>query len=338
MKENTILYFPDYRTGTLVAPEIMAALRHAFPYSRIISVDLERIEDYSNAADEIDSILQKENPELVIAEGLGGFFVHTLAGYDRICINPMLTPSIYIDDVDGSYRKASKEQFSYDRTADDEHQTHCWGIFGINVSKKNFCMMHYPNIISLNKTVDSILDVLDDIIVPLAHNIALSVYTDDDGVRYSNYGRTLVKADYPQFKSVEHYDVPFGVRSIGDMAFSGMELKSITLPDSVDFIGESSFSDCRSLEEITLPKNLNIVRKSCFEGCVSLCHVKIPKSLSCIQSRSFANTAIKKIALPDSIQGIAPDAFDEGVILSMSARRLNEILRDSQNYQLSLSI
>ena len=338
MKKNTILYFPDYRTGTLVAPEIMAALRRAFSYSRIIPVNLEQIEDYSDAADEIESILQKENPELLIAEGLGCFFVHTLAGYDRICINPILSPTIFIDDVDVSYRMASKEQFSYDRTADEEHQTHCWGIIGRHVNKKNFCMMHYPNIISLNKTVDSILDVLDDIIVPLALNIAMSVYTDNDEVSYSNYGRTLVKANYLQFKSVEHYEVPLGVRAIGDMAFAGMGLKSIIFPDSLDFIGEGAFSDCRSLEEITLPKNLNIVRKSCFEGCVSLSHVEIPKNMSCIQSRSFANTAIREMVLSDGIQGIAPDAFDEGVMLSLSARRLNEILRDSLDYQLYQSM
>jgi len=331
MNKQTILYFPDYRDGMNNEQEVIGALQSAFPENRVVAVDLSLLlENYELAKEKVDEVLRLEEPEIIIADGLGAFFAHTLAGYNRICVNPILSATIYLND---SYRAIQEEQYSFNRQPDNENHTYCWGIFGQHTSKRKFCMLHYPNIINLDKTVESTLDVLDDLIVPLFRNVAMSEYVDDYGVHYSNYGRTLVKADYVIFRDVERYEVPHGVRTIGECAFFGMSLKCIILPDSLNFIGKNAFSDCHNLESIIVPQNVDIIREGCFDGCVSLKEVQLPKSVFSIHPNAFTRTSLKEVIIPDSVQGIAPNAFNDGVKLVVSAIRLTELLQDSMRYQ-----
>lgn len=331
MSKQTILYFPDYRDGMKNEQEVIGTLQSAFPENKVVSVDLSLLLDnYEHAKEKVDEVLRLEEPEIIIADGLGAFFVHTLAGYNRICVNPILSATIYLND---SYRAIQEEQYAFDRQPDKENHTYCWGIFGEHASKRKFCVLHYPNIISVDRKVESVIDVLGETVVPLINNMSLSEYVDDYGVRYSNYGRTLVKADYVLFRDVENYEVPKGVRTIGECAFSGMSLKCIILPDSLNFIGKNAFSDCRSLESIVIPQNVDVIREGCFDGCVSLKDVQLPKSVFSIHRHAFTGTSLKTIEVPDSIQGIAPNAFDDAIKLVVSSSKLTELLQDSMHYQ-----
>ena len=330
MNKQTILYFPDFRYGMTKEAEVMAALKAALPYYDIVSIDLTlSLERYEDAECRIEEVLQAEQPDIILADGLSGFFAHTLAGYNRICVNPILSASQSIND---SYRDVEKQQLSYDREPDKKNSTYCWGIFGKHVNRRDFTMLHYPHVITINKRINSVLDAMDTVL-PLIQMISKSEYVDDYGVHYTNYGRTLLKADYVLFRDVENYEVPNGVRTIGECAFSGMSIKSILLPDSLCFIGKHAFSDCRNLESIIVPKNVDVIREGCFDGCVSLKEVQLSKSLYSIHAHAFTRTDLKEVVLPDSLQGIAPKAFDEGVKMIVSASRLTELLHDSMRYQ-----
>lgn len=330
MNKQTILYFPDCRDGMKNEQEVIGTLQSAFPENKVVSVDLSLfLENYELAKEKVDEVLRQEEPEYIIADGLGAFFAHTLAGYNRICVNPILSATIYLND---SYRAIQEEQYAFNRQPDKENNTRCWGIFGQHASKRMFCMLHYPNIISLDRKVESVIDVLGETVVPLIYNMSLSEYVDDYGVHYTNYGRTLVKADYILFRDVERYEVPRGVRTIGESAFSGMSIKSVTLPESLCFIGKHAFSDCRSLESVIIPKSVDVIREGCFDGCVSLKEVQLPKSVFSIHPHAFTRTNLKEVIIPDSVQGIAPNAFDNGIQLILSATRLTELLKDSMDY------
>lgn len=334
MNKQKILYFPDFRHGMTKEPEVMDVLKAALTNYEINSIDLTScLEKYECAASKIDKVLQSEQPDIILADGLGGFFVHALSGYNRICVNPILSAKLYIND---SYRSAEAQQFSYNRVPDRENNTYCWGVFGKHGYKKDFAMLHYPNVINIDQRTFSVCEVMD-IVIPLIQTITKSEYTDDDSVLYTNYGRTLVKADYALFRDVENYEVPNGVMTIRECAFSGMNLKSITFPDSLCFIGKHAFSDCRNLESVIIPKSVDLIREGCFDGCLSLKDVQLPKSLFSIHPHAFTRTSLREIELPDSIQGIAPNAFDNGVKLIVSSSRLTELLQDSMHYQTNQS-
>jgi hypothetical protein len=75
-------------------------------------------------------------------------------------------------------------------------------------------------------------------------------------------GNVYLGKNYVQYKGTmpanTNLTIESGTRSIWGYAFSNKTtLKSITIPNSVEFIGIGAFSGCSGLTEITIPENLN---------------------------------------------------------------------------------
>ena len=65
------------------------------------------------------------------------------------------------------------------------------------------------------------------------------------------------------------------VNEIGDGAFEGCDnLKSVTIPGSVETIGEDAFKDCTGLEEVTIGEGVTNIGDNAFTGCVKIETVK----------------------------------------------------------------
>ena len=60
---------------------------------------------------------------------------------------------------------------------------------------------------------------------------------------------------------------------------------------------------------LTLPEDLKTISEEAFYGDSSLDEVVLPEGIERIESRAFANTSVKKVYFPDSLNYIAPDAF-----------------------------
>lgn len=70
-----------------------------------------------------------------------------------------------------------------------------------------------------------------------------------------------------------------GITELGDRTFYAYKkvLKSITLPNTLEYIGASVFSDCTALTKIKLPNNsLRSLGNSAFGGCTGIKHFHIP--------------------------------------------------------------
>ena len=74
---------------------------------------------------------------------------------------------------------------------------------------------------------------------------------------------------------------------IGEMAFSGKNIKSIRLADGITGISRQAFSWCSSLKEIILPESLTYIGDSAFEYCMSLETIEFPQSLETISTNAF---------------------------------------------------
>ncbi len=104
--------------------------------------------------------------------------------------------------------------------------------------------------------------------------------------------------------------LPGSVRSIGTAAFAESGLVSIRIPESVAFIGDSTFSACRNLLTVTLPKTLTSIGNSVFYECSSLIRIDLPSSLRSIGSAAFyLCQSLPAISIPEGVESLGNYAF-----------------------------
>ena len=98
--------------------------------------------------------------------------------------------------------------------------------------------------------------------------------------------------------SVKKVVIEYGVTSIGDFAFYGCPLTSITIPGSVTSIGRYAFQNCSSLKSITIPDSVTSIGDSAFYSCEKLTSITIPDSVTSIGYNAFGNcSSLKTISL-----------------------------------------
>lgn len=86
-------------------------------------------------------------------------------------------------------------------------------------------------------------------------------------------------------------DVEFlsSMTKIPDKCFAGIkQLNQLTIPDSVQSIGDFAFTDCTNLKHVDLPSKLLDVGYNAFSAC-GLNSTKIPRSLEELGCGAFAN-------------------------------------------------
>lgn len=111
-------------------------------------------------------------------------------------------------------------------------------------------------------------------------------YSSQEGVLFNKNMTELIQ--YPVGNARETYDIPDGVTSIGDWAFCISNLTGVTIPQSVESIGEGTFQDCYYLKQITIPNGVVSIGNSAFFNS-GLTSVKISESVTSIGDSAFCN-------------------------------------------------
>ena len=329
MRRRFILYVHEHTTDGSRLDLLMEKIAD----HHIIDVVID-INDYDASTAEIEEALREYIPDVIISEGLAAFFVHPLTGYDRVCINAEIYPSLKCEkSLVKMYRDIERTQLAYDRSQDFDEGTHCWGIFGIDVERREFAMLYYPNITTIPHPVKTVVDAIDEC-VAIVKMIGESNYVDDYGVHFSEYGRVLTKVDHALFRGVKEYTVPDGVVIIADGAFFGSNIERINIAESVTYIGKFCFRDCQCLKEVVLPSRVSTIQTGCFLFCSSLKRVVLPKSLTAIRTKAFWQNDIKEIELPNSITRIEPKSFDAEVKFIVGSSKFTEVLQQAYDYNL----
>ena len=113
------------------------------------------------------------------------------------------------------------------------------------------------------------------------------------------------------------YNIPQGILSIGEQAFCGCNLASITIPDSITSIGPDAFLGCASLTSITIPDSVTSIGDSAFSFCNSLTSVIIPDSVTSIGDSAFSSCiSLSGVIIPASVTSIGDSAFSSCISLS----------------------
>ena len=110
---------------------------------------------------------------------------------------------------------------------------------------------------------------------------------------------------FGNYYTLESVTIPDTVEYIGNSAFSHCSrLTSIEIPDSVKEIGESAFDYDVNLKSIKLSNSLETIGKDAFYKCESLKKIKLPSSLKTISDSAFGLSGLESISLPDSLENI----------------------------------
>ena len=113
----------------------------------------------------------------------------------------------------------------------------------------------------------------------------------------------------------EHIVVPsevcgYPVVGIGEKAFTrSLQIKSVTLPASVNFVESQAFAWCKELIFIKI-SGAAMISDRAFMGCDKLKLVSL-EATEVIGEKAFAYCpALNYVTLPDSLQRICPSAFE----------------------------
>lgn len=105
------------------------------------------------------------------------------------------------------------------------------------------------------------------------------------------------------------HDIP--VTCIGNSAFSDNKtIVNVTIPISITTIGERAFKNCTSLKKVELPNSINYIGYETFYRCSALTNITIPSSILRIGERAFYEcTSFTAIIIPDTVLQIGESAF-----------------------------
>jgi len=152
-----------------------------------------------------------------------------------------------------------------------------------------------------------------------------------ESVSFPSTLKVIGKAAFSGCHSLKNISNLDGLEKVGNGAFSGTGLESVSLPDGCE-VGTEVFSGCGQLTYASLPKTLTSIPKGIFYGCQSLGTVLLPdnyisierdafrectalesfvfpSSLSYIGDYAFSRSGIKSVAIPNSVTYLGSDAF-----------------------------
>lgn len=127
-----------------------------------------------------------------------------------------------------------------------------------------------------------------------------------------------IKSEHREFlTTVTKITLPQTVEAIGDRAFYMCKgLTEINIPDNVKKIGSNAFCYCENLVSIDIPAGVGEIGKGVFAGCKSLVSVTLPYGIAEIESHSFSGCAcLRNIVIPPTVKKIGKWTFNRCVSL-----------------------
>jgi hypothetical protein len=186
------------------------------------------------------------------------------------------------------------------------------------VLSKNIRQVTYINLSSL--------DSLEEIQVADGN----PYYWAEDGILFEKTGKQTRLVYYPRNKKGTSYTIPDNVDYV-ESAFvnnnnlkkltmnnkitdaigaEGSNLETIVLSDSIKWIGESAFENCKKLTKVVMGKNVKSIDKYAFSGCTSLSQITLPDQLESIGYWAFKNCkSLKSVKIPASVTKVSAQAF-----------------------------
>ena len=101
----------------------------------------------------------------------------------------------------------------------------------------------------------------------------------------------------------------YKVTAIDNGAFATLDIYSITIPNSVTYIGESAFDGCKILNSVKMPNSITTIEKRAFANCKDLTSVVIPEKCEHIGDLAFAWSGVEDITIGKNLKSIGNKVF-----------------------------
>ena len=104
----------------------------------------------------------------------------------------------------------------------------------------------------------------------------------------------------------------YKVTRISSYSFGNTEITSVTIPNTIIYIGGSAFSECKNLTSVTIPSSVKTIDQDAFWGCSGLTSIELLEGLTTIKDRAFRKcSSLTSVTIPSSVTSIGEDAFYE---------------------------
>lgn len=99
------------------------------------------------------------------------------------------------------------------------------------------------------------------------------------------------------------------VTEIGDYAFYGVTVTDLTIPDTVEIIGDYAFCFCKYLYTVSGCQGLKSIGTNAFNTCKWLLHFQLYEGLQSIATEAFNNCGILELEIPSTCTSIGECPF-----------------------------
>lgn len=158
------------------------------------------------------------------------------------------------------------------------------------------------------------------------HIESLEDFVFIDGAKLSRNKEILISYE----GNKEHYEIPEGIKVIGENAFAGnSQLQSITIPESVEIIKSEAFELCQALKHVSFKGTSIEIGEYCFFYCEALYDIVLPEHTKTIGERAFENCkSLNQIYIPGTVKSISANAFSgckrlKDVVLSEGVKHID---------------
>lgn len=119
-----------------------------------------------------------------------------------------------------------------------------------------------------------------------------------------------ISGSFSMPSAVTNNNVSYTVTSIGDYAFSGTDISSVSIPSTITSIGAGAFYDCPWLNVVSISSSVDSIKYKTFDSCARLVYINIPSSVKYIGMFAFENCgSLVSLTLPSSLTYIEEEAF-----------------------------
>jgi len=98
---------------------------------------------------------------------------------------------------------------------------------------------------------------------------------------------------------------------IGNYAFAGTKISTITMPQTIESIGDYAFNECKSLSSLDIPGSVKTIGDYAFYKCTSLSSIVIPGSVRTIGVSAFEGIGFRSVTFNEGLESIGDYAFSD---------------------------